>query len=111
MTQFSYLTNDPPCRSDGVYSERMAEARHGRTIVGLVGVLCLAIFWTARFAPEIADAYFLSTFGKLFLVGSLLAGILLTAIASIRGSKWWLVAAAAGAITLVDLYIRSRIVR
>ena len=83
----------------------MAEGRRHGTTVGWVGVLCLSVYWTARFAPEVADTFALSSFGKLIVFGTPLAGVLLTAIAAISGSKWWLVFVAASAITLVDLYI------
>lgn len=88
-----------------VYSEGMAEARRHSTTVGWIGVLCLAIYWTARFAPELADTFALSSFGKFVVFGTLLAGALLTTIAAIRGSKWWLVVVGASAFTLADLYI------
>ena len=64
--------------------------RHSTT-VGWVGVLCLVPYWTARFLPEIADTFALSSFGKFVVFGVLLAGVLLTTIAAIRGSKWWFV--------------------
>jgi|GraSoiStandDraft_34_1057297.scaffolds.fasta_scaffold122773_3 hypothetical protein len=95
-----------------VYSKSMAEVRRHSTTVGWVGVFCLAIYWTARFAPEIADTFALSSFGKFVVLGTLLVGVLLTTIAAIKGSKWWLVVVAASAITLADLYIHmSRVVR
>jgi hypothetical protein len=84
----------------------MAEVRRGIAILGWAGVLCLAICWIVRLAPEIADALFLSTFGKFILLGIFLAAAVLPTIAAIRGSKWWLVVAAAGVITLVDSYVR-----
>jgi hypothetical protein len=83
----------------------MAETRRYSTTVGWVGVLCLAVYWTARFAPDVADTIALSSFGKFVVFGALPAGVLLTTIAGIRASKWWFVVVAAGAITLADLYI------
>ena len=83
----------------------MEETGRRNTIVGCVGVLCLAIYWTARFAPEIADTFTLSSFGKFVVIGALLAGVLLTTIAAVRDSKWWLVVVVASAIGLLDLYI------
>jgi len=83
----------------------MAKVRRYSTTVGWIGVLCLAVYWTARFAPDLADTYALSSFGKFVVVGALLTGVLLTTVAGVRASKWWFVVVAAGAITLVDLYI------
>jgi hypothetical protein len=82
----------------------MAEANRRGMTVGWVGVFFLALYWTARFAPELADTFASSSFGKFFVVGALLAGTLLTTIAAIRGSKWWLVFVAASIISLADLY-------
>jgi hypothetical protein len=65
----------------------MAETRRYDMRVGCVGVLCLAVYWMARFVPESADTFALSSFGKFVVVGALPAAILLTAIAAIRGSK------------------------
>jgi len=77
-----------------------------------MGLLCLAIYWTARFAPDIADRFALSSFGKFAVFGALLAGMVLTTIAAIRGSKWWLVVVAASAITLADAFIHfTRVLR
>lgn len=95
-----------------VYSKSMAEFRRHRTTVGWVGLLCLGIYWVARLAPETADRFALSSFGKLAVFGTLLAGVLLTAIAAVKGPKWWLVAVTASAVTLVDLYTHvSRVLR
>jgi hypothetical protein len=84
----------------------MGEAKRYSAIVGSVGVLCLAIYWTAWLAPDIADTFALSSFGKFVVFGALLAGALLTTIAAIRGSRWWLVAVAASLVTIADVYIR-----
>jgi hypothetical protein len=95
-----------------VYSQDMAEPKRYRTTVGWIGVLCLAVYWTARFAPEVADTFALASFGKFVVVGTLLAGAVLTTIAAVRGSRWWLVVVAASAITLADLYLHlSRTLR
>jgi hypothetical protein len=90
----------------------MAEARRQSIIVGCLGVLCLSIYRTARFAPEVADTFALSSVGKFIVFGGLPIGIVLTTLAAIRGSKWWFVLVAAGAISLAELYIRfSRVMR
>jgi len=95
-----------------MYSKNMAEFRRRSTAIGWVGVHCPGIYWLARLAPEIADRFALSSVGKLAVFGTLLAGILLTAIAATKASRWWLVAVAASAITLVDLYTHfSRVLR
>jgi hypothetical protein len=89
----------------------MAEARRHSTTVGWIGVLCLVPYWTVRFAPEVADT-FESSFGTFAVFGGVLAGVLLTTIAAIRGSKWWWVVAVASVITLADAYIHfSRVMR
>jgi hypothetical protein len=90
----------------------MAEARRYSTRVGWVGVLCLAVYWTARFAPDVADPFGSSSFGEFVVLGALPTGVLLTTIAGIRASKLWFVVVAAGAISLAELYIRfSRVMR
>ena len=89
----------------------MAEARHQSAIIGWVGVLCLAVYWIARLAPEIADTFAVSSFGKFAVFGTLLVGVLLTAIAAVRSSRWWLIAVAVAAITLADVYHFSRVLR
>jgi hypothetical protein len=83
----------------------MAEGRRHSTTVGWIGILCLVPYWTARFAPEIADTYASSSFGKFAVFGALLAGVLLTTVAAVRSSRWWLVAVVAGAISLADVYV------
>jgi hypothetical protein len=77
------------------------------TILGWLGVLCLVVFWVVRVGPEIADDLFgVSSAGKFIVLGIFLAAAVLPIIAAAKGSKWWLVVAAAGIITLVDSYIR-----
>jgi hypothetical protein len=83
----------------------MAEAGRYSTSVGWSGALCLAIYWTARFAPDVADRFVSSSFGKFAVFSAVLASVPLTTIAAIKGSKWWYVVVAAGAITLADLFI------
>jgi hypothetical protein len=90
----------------------MPEAKRQSTIVGCVGVLCLALYWAARFVPEVADAFPVSSFGKFVFFGTFVTGVPLTIIAAIWGSKWWWVAVAASFITLADAYIRfARVLR
>ena len=90
----------------------MSETRRHGTPIGWLGILCLGVYWTGRFAPDVADTFVLSSFGKFVVLGALPAGILLTTIAGIRVSKWWFSAAVAGTVSLVELYIRfSRVMR
>jgi hypothetical protein len=84
----------------------MAELRRHSTIFGVVGALCLSVYLTARFVPEVADTYALSSLGKFVVFGTLPISILLTTIAAIKGSRWWLVVVAAGVIALGELYLR-----
>jgi hypothetical protein len=83
----------------------MLEARRRSTIVGCVGVLCLALYWAARFVPEIADIFLVSSFGKFVVFGIFLASVPLTIITAIRGSRWWWIAVAVSAFTLWDIYV------
>jgi hypothetical protein len=90
----------------------MAEVGVRSRLLGGIGVLCLGVSWTVRLAPEIADALFLSSFGKFTLLGILLAAVLLPIVAALTGSKWWLVVTAASGIILADFYIHlSRLAR
>ena len=66
----------------------------------------LAIFAVVRIRPEIADQLFLSSRGKLFSVGVVLASVVLPIVAAVRGSKWRLLAAAPAACLLVDVIVR-----
>jgi hypothetical protein len=82
----------------------MSEAKRYSTTVGWVGVLCLAVYWIARFAPDIADTFASSSFGKLIVFGALPTGVLLATIAAFKGSRWWWVVVAAGVFNLAELY-------
>lgn len=82
----------------------MDQVRSHSTILGSLGIVCLAIYGTGRFAPDIADTFAFSPFGRIAFVSTLPASVVLATIAAIRGSKWWLIIAAAGAIALADLY-------
>jgi hypothetical protein len=82
----------------------MAELKRYSNAIGWLGVLCLTIYWAARFVPRIADLLPVSSFGKCAVLGIFLAGGPFTIIAAIRGSKWWWVAVIVSAITLWDLY-------
>jgi hypothetical protein len=85
----------------------MAYRRSHATSVGLVGLFCLVIMWTARFAPDLADTYAYSSFGKFVVaLGAPVLGIILTAVAAIKGSRWWLVVVATGVISWVELFLR-----
>jgi hypothetical protein len=84
----------------------MADSGRLSIITGCVGVLCLAFYGAFMFFPQVANILPESSFGKLVVLGVWLAGLPLTIVAAIRGSKWWWVAVAAAAITLWDIYIR-----
>jgi len=83
----------------------MADSGRRSTIIGCVGVLCLAVYWAAMFFPQVANILPDSSFGKFVVLGVWLAGLPLTIVAAIRGSKWWWVAVGAAAITLWNIYI------
>jgi hypothetical protein len=84
----------------------MADSGSRRTIIGSVGVLCLAVYWPAMFFPQVANILPDSSFGKFVVLGVFLASAPLTIHAAIRGSKSWWVAVAASVITLWELYVR-----
>ncbi len=52
------------------------------------------------------DLFGVSNTGKFIVLGIFLAAAALPTIAAVRGSKWWLVVAAAIFITLVNSYVR-----
>jgi hypothetical protein len=83
----------------------MAELRRYSNAIGWLGVLCLSIYWAARFVPEIADLLPVSSFGRFAVFGIFLASGPLAIIAAIRGSKWWWIAVAVSAFTLWDIYV------
>jgi len=83
----------------------MTDARRGGAIAGCMGVLCLGLYWAVRFFPGFADTLPDSSFGKFVIVGVFIAGVPLSLIAAMRGSRWWWAAIVAGAITLGDLYV------
>ena len=84
----------------------MAETKRGR-ILGWLGVFCFAMLLMVRLAPQIADDLFgVSAAGKFIALGIFLAAAVLPTIAAAKGSKWWLVVAAASLVTLVDSYVR-----
>jgi hypothetical protein len=84
----------------------MADSGSRSTIIGCVGVLCLAVYWAAMFFPQVANILPDSSFGKFMVLGVFLASAPLTILAAIRGSKWWWVAVAASTFTLWELYVR-----
>lgn len=86
----------------------MADSGRRSTIIGWIGVLCLVVYWAALFLPQVANILPESSFGKFVIFGTFLAGVPLTIVAAIRGSKWWWFAVAAAAVTLWDIYIRSQ---
>jgi hypothetical protein len=83
----------------------MAALRRYTNAIGWLGVLCLSIYWAARFVPGIADLLPMSSFGMLAVFAIFLASGPLTIVAAIRGSKWWWIAVAVSAFTLWDLYV------
>jgi hypothetical protein len=89
----------------------MPGAKRQSSVVGRVGVLCLAFYWAARFLPQVADIFPESSFGKFVMFGIFLAGVPLTITAAIRRSRWWWVAVAASAITILNLYILGSRIR
>jgi hypothetical protein len=80
------------------------------TVVGCIGLMCLAFFWTAALVPSVADMLPDSSLGKIAVVIVFLAAVPLTTVAAIRGSRWWWVAVAASALTFCYLcYLLSRL--
>ena len=72
-------------------------------VLGWIGVACIAFIWLILLVPKLIKALqpALDAIGPLqWLI--VLAMIVLPAIAAKRGSKWWLVVAAAGALTFFD---------
>ena len=72
-------------------------------VPGWLGVACIAFYWLIILIPRrivnLGPALeVIGPFGWLIVLGM----IVLPIVAAKRGSKWWLSAAAVGAITLVD---------
>jgi hypothetical protein len=78
------------------------------SIPGMIGVICIAFIWLARLLPRSSTALkpVLNGLGPLQAL-VVLARVVMPVIAAIRGSKWWLVVAAAGATTMIALLIQA----
>src|SRR5208282_402493 len=77
----------------------------GISIPGWIGVACIAFYWLIMLVPRrvvnlgpVLDV--IGPFGWIILLGM----IVLPIVAARRRSKWWFAVAAAGAITVVDLF-------
>jgi hypothetical protein len=65
----------------------MADSGSRSTIIGCVGVLCLAVYWAAMFFTQVANILPDSSFGKFVVFSVFLAGVPLTVVAAIRGRR------------------------
>jgi hypothetical protein len=88
----------------------MSKVKHQGKILGWCGVLCLAIFWSVLFAPEVGLFFQASTLRKFIAMGIFFAAVLFPVIAGIRGSRWWFAAAAMSLATWIDFCL-LRVVR
>jgi len=68
------------------------------TALGTAGVALLLLFWLGGLAPERVDAL-LRPYGLFIWFGVLIGAIVLPTVASIRGSKWWLLVSAVSMFT------------
>jgi hypothetical protein len=75
----------------------------GGRFAGVLGALCLTIFWLALLAPRGLDALF-QPFGLYIWLGILAAAVVLPTVAAISGSKGWLVVTFLAAITLAKFF-------
>jgi len=82
----------------------MTEIRRYSTPIGLVGILCVGLFWLALLSPARVDA-FLRPYGLYVWFGVLLAAVVLPTIAALVGSKRWLFATGLAVITLVKFFL------
>ena len=77
------------------------------TLLGWLGVGCIAFYWLIMLTPTKAVNFgpaldVIGPFGWLILLGM----VVLPIVAVWRGSRWWLAGAAAGVITCVDVLRR-----
>jgi hypothetical protein len=82
----------------------MTEVRRYGALIGLLGVLCIGLFWLALLVPERADAL-LRPYGLYVWFGVLLGAVILPTVAALAGSKRWLIVTALGVITLVKFFL------
>jgi hypothetical protein len=82
----------------------MKNVNRRNLVIGYVGLMCLAFFWTTTLVPAVANVLPDSSFGKIAVVSTFSASLPLTLVAAIRGSRYWWIAVAASAITLCDLF-------
>jgi hypothetical protein len=82
----------------------MIEIRRYSTLIGLLGILCVCLFWVALLSPARIDAL-LRPYGLYVWFGVLLAAIVLPTFAALVGSKRWLFATGLAVITFVKFFI------
>jgi hypothetical protein len=73
-------------------------------VIGCIGLMCLAFFWTTALVPSVANVLPDSSFGKIAVVSIFSASLPLTLVAAIRGSRYWWITVAASVITLCGLF-------
>jgi hypothetical protein len=83
----------------------MADSASLSTIIGCVGLLCLAVYWSAMFFPQVANILPDSSFGKCVVFGVFLAGFTVVHSCSYTGFKVVVSAVGAAAATLWNIYI------
>jgi hypothetical protein len=83
----------------------MMHVRRRGTIAGVLGILCLTLFWLALLAPQRVDAL-LRPYGLYVWIGVLAAAVVLPTVAAILGSRRWLFVTALGVMTLAKFFAR-----
>jgi hypothetical protein len=79
--------------------------RRASQVTGLLGAMCLILFWSALLAqPERVDA-FLRPYGLYISFGVLAAAVVLPTVAAILGSRRWLFVTALSVLTLVRFFL------
>lgn len=79
--------------------------RRSANLTGIVAVFVLIVFWAAvKLAPEKVDAL-LRPYGLFVLFGVLLTAVGMSITATVRASKWWLVAVFLGLGSILRFFV------
>lgn len=83
----------------------MSMVQRCSTITGMLGILCLGVFWSALLVPDRTEAL-LRPYGMYIWLSTLASAVVLTIVAGLLGSRRWFVVSALGAVTFAGFFVR-----